>query len=208
MSDKRPLHLSDPIALLANISQILSFVFSIIATYALVSQPTPLKIPGTDFELDTSFQVVFILCTLLAYLQFVKNHIFNRRLKEGWITTHGYSYYPLTFDLVTKRLYLIIPLVILFFFYDKIDPWMSLGTFISMIVFIGLLELTGSWEYEVFYATQALSWNVNEELKNRWVARIRNKIVIDGEVHTGSFPDIGLSLVQQKDKGLTLKKKQ
>lgn len=187
----------DTIEIIANLTQILSFVFSLFTAIVLTAQPEPPKIPGVNFSLDYPLQMAFIFCILLGYMQYVRHQIYNARRKEG-----APLFDPLSVDLIIRRPLLLTPIIILIVLLYRVDyllyensfgDWETgMATIPAILLFIPLLELSNLVDRTALKSSQFNEWEKDEILKQRWVSRIREKLKSDGKVHTKSFPDIGL----------------
>ncbi len=188
--------------IIANIIHIVTWLFSLIAGYALVSQDEPIRLPGTNFYLDADYQFALLVCALIVYLHFLQ--LRWKRDKES----KGYSskfYIFVLRDIPSGKNWLyLIPFVFYFVLWARIaDLALNQGmTFIPVAIVLLVIVIIATYLNVALHGWNDSSepakdlrteWNLDNELKGKWVRRIRNKLQEKDKVSTEDFMDIGMS---------------
>lgn len=195
--DQKTEKASNWIAVIANITQILSFLFSLLTAFVLVKQDKPVQIPGIDVKFDPFLEMLFVFSILLSYTVYIRQRLEKQRKAE--VKTANKRRYLFEEMVVRKPIY-VVPYLFLFYVWFKIpSPFVYLmGTvpdevyqyrLDNLMILLGViffLLLVLDFEF-VTYVPPHLKGNVILKDKEKWMRRIRKRLVETGSVTTNDL---------------------
>ena len=185
----------------ASMAEIGSFILNVsgiilplVASLALSVQKESVVIPFVNIELGMWFQTTLLICSLLLWLQFVRN-FWDRNIEKRALNRTYWKF--MLFELTVRFPSFIVPLVVIISALIFVNPVLMGIT--GFFLLIGILTVSDhiirSNETDIYYD----EWNNNKKYREMWVNRITSLLEDKNYVETEDFTDFGLNLVKSWD---------
>jgi len=169
--------------------QILGIIIPLITVGFLTTQKEIISIDKFNFQLGAWYQILLLLCALVTYFQFLRNHWERKREVN--------NYRPNFLDFLKRELVIKKPILLtgLILIIGSLIYVLGVGFLVLVVVipFLVLIILSDiSMNRSVELEQISTKWEKNEDYKLKWTKRIDDVLDIKGSVETSDFNQIGL----------------